>query len=501
MATLTNSFEGGSSGTTIIAGNSGGSSGTAFNTVQNTTMTALEFSNAQRAHGSLSAHLNGPNTSLGRLQWTGLNTTQAGGYFYFRFNGSLPGAAQDIFTLRSTGAGAMTVGLSVGNLVQVKNALGTTLNSGGWTVPSFSGSVWYRLNFSCIPNASTTAGTITAELYLADSTVAISGCTYSASNVNAGTANIDEMRVGKLTSAVVLEMYVDNLAIATGTTTPPALPADPVAAASSSIGTSTATVVPTQNVAAASSSTGTPSAAVVPSQNVSAASSSTGTATATVLPGFQVTATASGAGTGTASPTPQVAAATSGAGGSSATVTPGFDVTAGASGAGAATATVLPGYPVAASSSGTGTLSGSAVQSVAVSAASSGVGTASVSVVPTQLVTAAASGEGTADVSISAGHSVTATSSSTGTASAEAIPSHAVVAEASSEGTATARAFLPPPNAETPVMSLSPNLARITVARNLSGITLAASSSSDITITSPADPQIGIEVNAAEVTL
>lgn len=54
MTTLLNSFEGGTSGTTISTGNSGGASGSAFDVVTIGGTSAVAYSNAQAAHGALS---------------------------------------------------------------------------------------------------------------------------------------------------------------------------------------------------------------------------------------------------------------------------------------------------------------------------------------------------------------------------------------------------------------------------------------------------------------
>jgi hypothetical protein len=77
---LTNSFEGGSNGTTISAGNSGGASGNAFNGVA--LGPSITYSNAEYAHGSLSMELSaGGSLTAGNVQW---NLNSQISRYYFR---------------------------------------------------------------------------------------------------------------------------------------------------------------------------------------------------------------------------------------------------------------------------------------------------------------------------------------------------------------------------------------------------------------------------------
>ncbi|MBO0825578.1 MAG: hypothetical protein J2P27_17260, partial [Actinobacteria bacterium] len=76
--TLTNSAEGGSSGTTVTAANSGGSSGNAFDVVNIGAGATGIYDGARAAHGGLSyAFATGPTAALARLQWTSSMGTQS----------------------------------------------------------------------------------------------------------------------------------------------------------------------------------------------------------------------------------------------------------------------------------------------------------------------------------------------------------------------------------------------------------------------------------------
>lgn len=232
MAFFHNSFEGTTNAVALTqgsGGNTGGSSGDYFPTITTSGTVTLEGSTAQAAHGTKSMHINGSNPSTGYVRYTSLGTASIGGYIYYRWNGSLPAVTGDFFAARNASTGSFSIGVSSGNLIQVKNAAGTTLNSGGWTVPSHSGTQWYRIEFECTPNASATTGVLTVRLYALDSATILTGMTYTASNVDMGSANIDHIRVGKITSAIALEMYIDDIALNTGTTTIPSLPGANVA--------------------------------------------------------------------------------------------------------------------------------------------------------------------------------------------------------------------------------------------------------------------------------
>lgn len=81
MSTILNGYEGGSNGTVVNVANSGGTSGTAFDEV---TATKPVFSTARAAHGTISALLSNPATSLYYMRWNrSMTKGLARGYFYF----------------------------------------------------------------------------------------------------------------------------------------------------------------------------------------------------------------------------------------------------------------------------------------------------------------------------------------------------------------------------------------------------------------------------------
>lgn len=114
-----NTFEGGTNGTTITTGNSGGTSGHAFDlaTVTNGT---LVFSNTQAAHGTLSANMS--TTVAGGVAWVGWNSFAPTTTFYGRCNiylTALPNVTDAVFQHKgssSSSAGNIQINTS-GQLV------------------------------------------------------------------------------------------------------------------------------------------------------------------------------------------------------------------------------------------------------------------------------------------------------------------------------------------------------------------------------------------------
>src|SRR5436190_21171956 len=83
---LSNSAEGGTNGTAVTTGNSGGGSGDAFNTSTGVNGTRV-FDNTQSAHGSLSYKLINAVNTTNILAWTGISLagTEVWWRVYVRF--------------------------------------------------------------------------------------------------------------------------------------------------------------------------------------------------------------------------------------------------------------------------------------------------------------------------------------------------------------------------------------------------------------------------------
>lgn len=226
MATKTNSAEGLSNGVALTAGsggNTGGASGDYFPTITITAAPTIEGSTAQAAYGTKSIHFAGTSADRGYLRWTSLGSDRCAGYFHFRWNGSLPATLGDLVNVRNGTSNIFSITQNVNNTIAIKDGTPTVLAT--FTVPSYSGTAWYRCEFEIIVGTTTSNGSVAVRLYALGSTTALSGCTLApAATSNTGTTNLAEMWIGKITTSSVMNFYLDALSLVTGSTTQAALP-------------------------------------------------------------------------------------------------------------------------------------------------------------------------------------------------------------------------------------------------------------------------------------
>lgn len=215
MAWFRNNAEGQPNTTVLSTGNSGGTSGDAFNTVDSTGTGSITFSSVRAMHGRQSYLVVTNATATDFIVWTGANDTSAAARVYLMLNAN-PASTSDFVTIRNSGGTAAKLQINGSGAIQVTNAAGTGLDT---FTPALTANVFYRLEMQVIIGADTSTGTIRAQLYLGDSTTALDS--YSSSTVNAGTTNITEVRMGKITSATATaNWYMDDLALNSGTSTP-----------------------------------------------------------------------------------------------------------------------------------------------------------------------------------------------------------------------------------------------------------------------------------------
>lgn len=121
-----NTFEGGTDGTGITSGNSGGASGDAFNTVSGT----ADYDNDTPAPlvGAMSAYINAASgsTSSVRLDYTSSTTVYFRFYFYKTGN---PAAVTTLARLFDSGTGGVDLRVNTSGALVFRNAGGTTINT------------------------------------------------------------------------------------------------------------------------------------------------------------------------------------------------------------------------------------------------------------------------------------------------------------------------------------------------------------------------------------
>lgn len=162
MTTLLNGFEGGTSGTTISAANSGGASGNPFDTVTIQATCTAAYDATHAAHGSLSAKFaTGATTGTSLAEWTTSEGTQTTIYYrlYAYFTaGASPDAR--IFAARS-GASHAASFLVHGTTLEISYTAGFTSQNFATPLPV---NTWFRIAGYVIGDPS--AGAISASLYL-----------------------------------------------------------------------------------------------------------------------------------------------------------------------------------------------------------------------------------------------------------------------------------------------------------------------------------------------
>lgn len=202
--TFTNTAEGQATGTVPTTGNTGGGSGDAFQTVA-LAAGGCTFSNAQAFAGNNSYNFNASATGASTLGWTFTGTPSAASRAYLRL-GQAPTAALDVMVFRSSG-NAMKIQLQASTArILVQNTSGTTIYAGA--TPELG--TWYRVEIRVVPGSGATDGTIAYALFAGASTTPID--TYSATDVNAGTALITGARYGHLNSGPTADIFIDEMA-------------------------------------------------------------------------------------------------------------------------------------------------------------------------------------------------------------------------------------------------------------------------------------------------
>jgi hypothetical protein len=215
---LSNTFEGGSDGTTISPANSGGASGDAFDVVTTGVGSTQTFSIEQEAHGSLSAKLTTPASSptATRMEWTGLGSITGSLWIrFYLYRTALPSGNFIPIAVRTNAAAASANFLftSTGKM-NMQNAAGTS--QGASTGPSMSLNQWVRVEIRIL--SSTTVGEAVMRLY--NTPDALIGSESDSKDYGAAMvlgANSDQIRIGHC-PAIPLPSdtaYFDDLALST----------------------------------------------------------------------------------------------------------------------------------------------------------------------------------------------------------------------------------------------------------------------------------------------
>lgn len=210
MTDFQNTAAGTTSGTAVTTGNSGGTAGDAFFSVQ-TTGAAITFDNTHPLHGFNALQIAGNGASgVGYVSYSSLNGTsvRAEAYLYLT---ALPATELAVIWLSSATSAQATCGiLASGKLVQRASGTAGTGNSGTAVIPL---NTWVRFEFGVTVN--TTTGTMQSAMYSLDSTTALDSL--STTGQNTGSAAIVNARFGNSSTGTNSSTYwLGNLRVGDG---------------------------------------------------------------------------------------------------------------------------------------------------------------------------------------------------------------------------------------------------------------------------------------------
>jgi hypothetical protein len=212
MTLLTNSFEGGTNGTTITTGNSGGASGNAFDVVNNGSGATTAFDSTRAAHGSLSCQIATSATSANSyVQWNTSMGSQAQVWFrlylYFTAN---PAANTRIAQFGSGSAGAFLRLTSSGTIAVVNLNGGAVITTTSASIPL---GTWFRVEGFVLMSA--TVGQTELKLFTTAPDAPVPSETdTSAASLNLGAATISGFLFGVATAqANVAAYWQDDLGL------------------------------------------------------------------------------------------------------------------------------------------------------------------------------------------------------------------------------------------------------------------------------------------------
>lgn len=212
MATISNCAEGGTQGTTASSSNTGAESGTALDSQTIDAGCSLTFDAAAAFAGALGYRFV---MASGNIRcWQRLPGLNAAGRvvlrLWFKLD-TVPTQTEYICSLRSASAQVCVMTIGTDGKLVMQNAAGAGITSGanGSSASSratnaISANTWYRLELSATKGTTTSNGSLEYAYYQGNSGTAEFSWT-GTTNVNAGTANITSVRLGRLTGAASSE--------------------------------------------------------------------------------------------------------------------------------------------------------------------------------------------------------------------------------------------------------------------------------------------------------
>lgn len=205
-------FDNGPQGETITAANSADSGDAITTTIDANGKGVYEVGAAMR--GAKGAHITGTTADTFQIILSNTSATNGTASVFFRLL-SAPTAGGSFFSLRSSTGDICKFYINSSGVLSIQNSIGTGLKN-FLSNTALSLNTVYRVALQATPNASTTAGYISGQLYTETGTLLDS---FSSGSVNAGTTlDVVSARIGKLqASSDGFDMHFDDLAFDTGT--------------------------------------------------------------------------------------------------------------------------------------------------------------------------------------------------------------------------------------------------------------------------------------------
>lgn len=209
MTVLVNSFEGGTNGTTITTGNSGGGSGNAFDTVTIPGGSTVTYSNTVSAHGTLSSAVaTTTDTSSLYVQWDVSEGTQT--TIYFRAYCYLPASSSGNwrpFAAESSNTHAASFFFAAGVL---KTSYGSAFTNGPVFTTAIPTNQWIRIEGYVTGDPS--VGALSVSLYISMDSI-VPNEVHSVSGINT-TGALTQYRFGQnAATANSGPYYLDDIGV------------------------------------------------------------------------------------------------------------------------------------------------------------------------------------------------------------------------------------------------------------------------------------------------
>jgi hypothetical protein len=169
MTQWSNNFEGGTNGSSVTFGTSGGAGNTAFSSVYSATAGTSIYDNTVTHGGSLSMRAGPQGNGGGGVQWTGTGTAPTAlssfwGRFYVYLT-SYPPIALRIYTT-GTAPATFDYGLTLLPTGQIQHRdLNTSVYRGSASATVLSLNTWHRLEFHLVVSNAANGQSATAKIY------------------------------------------------------------------------------------------------------------------------------------------------------------------------------------------------------------------------------------------------------------------------------------------------------------------------------------------------